>query len=334
MKIFRFTKKLSLGFLIIVALVVVIGFIYEQISREITDSKFPAKGEFVDVGDHKLHYFKTGTGSPTVIFDSGLGEGVSSWSKIQNKVSKNISAISYDRAGISWSERGEDLKSSKQITADLNELLAKSKAQKPYIVVAHSLSGLTLRSYISEHKEDILGVIFVDVSHPDQLNRFPKVAGSLLESAPPWLINFANNIGVVRLLFKQTYPNTEADDPINIRSNALKPKSISAIVDESLSFKSIANEATYIDTFGNIPLVVITGVSPDRFKYLQNKKLEEQFSNIWFELQNDLLKLSNNSTHVLATKSGHLVQMEQPEVVLEAIKQMVNTYRFQELNEE
>lgn len=333
MKVFRLVKKLFLGCLSIITFIVVVGFVYEQISRSVTDNKFPPQGEFLDVGGHKLHYIKKGTGSPTVIFDSGLGEGVFSWAKVQNEVSEHVSTISYDRAGISWSERGGKPKSGKQISTDLHELLVKAEAQKPYIIVAHSMSGLTLRGYISDHKEDIFGVIFVDVSHPDQINRFPKEAGSLLDQTPAWLIDFSNAIGVVRLLFNQTYPNTEVNDPINIRANALRSKSISATVEESRNFKSLAKEAASISTFENTPLVIITGESPERFKYLKDKKSEEQFANTWSDLQKDLLRLSNNSKQILATKSGHLVQMEQPEVIIKSIKEMIAEYNPQQQDE-
>jgi len=327
MEFIRLTKKIFLSILSVITFIVIVGFIYEQISRSISNDKFSAQGHFASIGDHKLHYIKKGTKAPTVVFDSGLGEGVFSWAKVQNKVSDYASTISYDRAGILWSERGSAPKSSKQISSDLHELLIKSKAQKPYIIVAHSLSGLTLRNYISEHNKDILGVIFVDVSHPDQLNRFPKNAGSLLDEIPAWLTNFGNAIGVVRLFFNPAYPNTDINDPINIRVKALRPKSIPAAVEEWLSFKSIANEAENIDTFGSTPFVIITGTSPDRYKYLQNKKLEEQFSNIWIDLQKDLLKLSNNSIQIFATKSGHVIQMEQPEIVIESINKMILKYK-------
>lgn len=333
MKYFKLTKKILIRFLSVITFIVVVGFVYEQISRVVAESKFPPRGEFAEVRDNKLHYIKKGTGSPTVVFDAGLGEGIISWSKVQNKVSEYTSTISYDRAGIMWSDRGNNPKNSKQITTDLHELLIKSEAQKPYIIVAHSMSGLTLRSYISKNNKDILGVIFVDVSHPDQINRFPKETESLFEKTPAWLINFANAIGVVRLFFNPTYPNTDANDPINIKVKALRPKSISAAVEELRSFKSIANEAASITTFKKTPLVIITGDSPERYKSLQNKKLEKQFTNIWTELQKDLLKLSNNSKQVLATKSGHLVQMEQPEIVIESIQQIILKYRAEKQNE-
>lgn len=320
-------KKLFIGFVFSIIFIVVAGFIYEQTSRLVAESKFSPEGEFTEVRDHKLHYVKKGTGSPTVVFDAGAGDGIFSWSKVQNKVSKYASTISYDRAGIMWSERGNNPKNSKQISTDLHELLIKSKAQKPYIIVAHSLSGLTLRSFISDYNEDILGVVFVDVSHPDQINRFPKETGLFFDKTPAWLINFANAIGIVRLFFIPTYPNTDKNDPINIQLKALGPKSISAAVEVLQSFKSITNEAAKISTFGNIPLTIITGASPERYKYLKNSILEKQFNNIWSELQKDLLKLSSDSKQILAKKSGHIVQMEEPEIVIESIYEMVLKYK-------
>ena len=327
------TKNIFIGFLSIATFIIVVGFIYEKISYLVSESKFSPEGEFLEIRGHKLHYMKKGTGSPTVVFDAGLGEGILSWSKIQNNVSEYASTISYDRAGIMWSERGNNPKSSKQISSDLHELLIKSKAQKPYIIVAHSLSGLTLRNFISEHNKDILGVVFVDVSHPDQMNRFPKETSSLFNKTPAWLISFASSIGIVRLFFNPIYPNTKENDPINIKVKALRPKSISAAVEELQSFNSIANKAANITTFGNTPLVIITGASPERYKYLKNEMLEKQFYNIWSELQQDLLKLSSDSKQILAKKSGHIVQMEQPEIIIKSIKKIILKYKIQHQNE-
>jgi len=320
-------KKVFIGFIFSIVFIVIAGFIYEQISRLVAENKYSPEGNFAEIGGNKLHYVKKGVGSPTVVFDSGLGGGVYSWSKIQNKVSKYTSTISYDRAGIIWSERGSNLKTNKQISSDLYELLIKSKAQKPYIIVAHSLSGLTLRNFISKNNKDILGVIFVDVSHPEQNNRFPKEVTSFFDETPFWLMRFANEIGIVRLFFIPTYPNTDTNDPINIKLKALGPKSISAAVEELQGFESIANEAAKVSTFGNTPLTIITGASPERYKYLNNSVLEKQSNKTWSELQKDLLKLSSNSNQILAKKSGHLIQMEEPEIVIDSIHKMVLKYK-------
>ena len=152
MKILKWIKKIVFGLICLIVLAIVVGLIYEQTLRSNAEKKYKYTGEFVDVGGHKLHYLKKGTGGPTVVFESGLDmAGHLPWFKVQNSVAEFTSTISYDRAGILWSERGEKPKSIKAMGEDLKMLLEKSGAEKPYILVGHSLAGLTLKQFIKDN---------------------------------------------------------------------------------------------------------------------------------------------------------------------------------------
>ncbi|GAA6764204.1 hypothetical protein AAFH68_01330 [Flavobacterium sp. CGRL1] len=139
--------------------------------RAYYDKKQPSKDEFVFVKDRKIHFRKIGNSlKGTVVFESGLGGDYMHWQELQNKLSKDYTTISYDKAGILWSDPAENI-SLKRYSEDLDTVLTKTNCPKPYILVGHSFAGITLRSFIKDHSQDIGGIVFVDVSHPQQLKK-------------------------------------------------------------------------------------------------------------------------------------------------------------------
>lgn len=101
------------------------------------------------------------------------------------------------------------------------------------------------------------------------------------------------------------------------------PSSLAAVSEENRNIVALANEAGKIKSFGNIPLVVITGTRENRRNEYPTEELGLKVEKIWMQMQNELLDLSTNSEHVLASKSSHYVQLEQPEVVIEAIRKQL-----------
>jgi pimeloyl-ACP methyl ester carboxylesterase len=304
-------------------LAIVIAFFVEQKVRKDVETRYPPMGSFISIDNHQLHYVKKGDGNCTVIFESALGEGALYWSEIQDSISKHTTTVSYDRSGIGWSERGDKAKNCNLISNELTELLDSLKVPKPYILVAHSIGGLTTRPFIQNSHKDIASILFIDVSHPDQLELIPNKAKSPIERLPSWIINFANEIGIVRYLFNFPYPGTNPNKDFNIVANAIRPKSVSASLEEINGLEVMVNEAALIDDFGNIPLTIITGASPDRYKYLNNEDIEIEYEKVWSEMQLDLLNLSSNSKQVSALKSGHFVNTEEPLLVIESIKEHI-----------
>jgi hypothetical protein len=108
------------------------------------------------------------------------------------------------------------------------------------------------------------------------------------------------------------------------------PVSLPAIVEESEQVRSLADEAARVRSFGDIPLIVITGTGENRKEEFPSEALAKTFVTLWSPMQEDLLKLSTRSKHVLASGSGHFVMLSQPDVVVEAIKEVVNGYRDHE----
>jgi pimeloyl-ACP methyl ester carboxylesterase len=326
MKVLKWIKRIFFGFIGLIFFVLISGFIYEHIARFIDSKKIKPIGEFVDVGDHKLHYIKKGRGGPTVVFEAGAGPaGHLSWKYVQDEISKITTTISYDRAGILWSERGEAPKSLAAISSDLQNLLVNTNCPKPYILVGHSFAGTGLRKFIIDQKNNISGIIFVDVAQPDQIERFSDELQSHLLPPPLWIMKAMSSFGLMRIfLSKYNFPNTQENDSINIIAKKLNFKGFDASLELLRNLESIDNEASSITSFDSIPLIIITGTSPNRNVEIQDEKLRIESIEVWKELQRDLLKLSSNSRQILATESGHFVQTEQPNLLIKTIESVLD----------
>lgn len=322
MKILKIVGRIGL---ILVLLAVGIGVSYEQIGRFRARRAFPLTGHLMRVGDHRLHYAATAPRGPVVVFESGLDSGGSlPWERVVSQVAPFATAFTYDRAGIQRSERGTQPKTGAAMAQDLHELLHQAGYQPPYLLVGHSLAGLMIRSFVATYPKEVSGIVLVDTSHPDQLKRLPA---QLTEEGPPsrWVVRLATEVGVVRFLSSQSqYEGTQPSDRINRANQAFLPISLAAAMEESARVPALLDEARRVTSFGDIPLRVITGTSPTRNKEVADVALRKEVNRTWNELQKDQLRLSTRSTQILAPKSGHYVQLEQPEIVTAAIRQLID----------
>jgi pimeloyl-ACP methyl ester carboxylesterase len=131
---------------VIVALIALTGgMAYESIGRISDARRFPIRGRMVDIGGYRLNINCTGTGSPTVILDSGLGEPALSWNGVQAGVARFTRVCSYDRAGYGQSDPGPQPRSSLQVARELHALLERSQTPGPYVLVGHSFGGYNVR---------------------------------------------------------------------------------------------------------------------------------------------------------------------------------------------
>jgi len=107
-----------------------------------------------------------GTGSPTVVLESGMGDGSAAWMPVQRRMANTTRVCSYDRAGIGNSDAaGGQPRSGTEITEDLHALLRKAKVAPPYVMVGHSVGGLLVRRYAVSYPAEVAGMVLVDSSH-------------------------------------------------------------------------------------------------------------------------------------------------------------------------
>src|ERR671910_3102926 len=178
----RFMWRIGRALLwLIVALLVlaVVGAIYQAIATERAERAYPPPGEMVDVGGYSLHINCVGQGSPTVVLDAALGNTSAGWVRVQREVSDTTRVCAYDRAGMGWSEMGPEPRDAKQISSELHTLLSKAGIEGPYVLVGHSLGGLSMLTYAARYPEEVAGVTLVDSSTElDQFSHRPKARDS------------------------------------------------------------------------------------------------------------------------------------------------------------
>ena len=144
----------------------------------------PAIAEkFVLVDGHKMHYQLAGTGSPTVVFESGVTDYVNSWTPVFTEVAKLTRTVSYDRMGLGSSDTATSPRSFKQIATELHSLLHNASLLPPYILVGHSMAGGVIRAFAHLYKEEVAGMVFVDCMTEFDVNGYPK--DSLEKNLPP-----------------------------------------------------------------------------------------------------------------------------------------------------
>ena len=322
----KWFKKILKGILLLLITLLIVGVAYEQISRINAEGNLPAHGDFVDVGGHKLHYYKQGTGGPTVVFESAFDPaGHLQWFNIQNKISSFATSISYDRAGLMWSERGNNPKTGKFIAKELHTLLEKSGAAKPYILVGHSLGGTLVRSYVAQYPQDVAGVLLIDSTHPRMQDFLPaEIYKMLIAGMPGSLLKFANEVGLLRQMFKNRYPAQPEYDYLNTLMPALLFKSADAILEEQDQLPAILQETSKIDSFGDIPLIVMSATDRDRYDSMSSDtKFKNELIDAEVKMQKDLLGLSSNSEQILVANSGHYINEDQPDAIINALKIMI-----------
>lgn len=279
--------------------------VFWSISTPLIAAEFPAiPGKRFDVGGYQLHIHCSGSGSPTVIVDVGLGDDSTDWTPIQQAISTNTRICVFDRPGYGWSDFGPSPRTSNRIASELEILLEQAEIAPPYILVGHSFGGYNIRVFAANNPQMVAGMVLVDASHEDQYNQF-KIK----------LPNNFNRRGTIMILPKSTDSLAHANKPPVLRERAFHAAraEISALDESSMQLQK--NSALPI-----VPLIVISRGKPEWYGDVS----QQQRENTWIDLQQDLSHLSPISTHMFAHQSGHAIPHEQPEIIIEAIEQIVS----------
>jgi pimeloyl-ACP methyl ester carboxylesterase len=266
----------------------------------------PPLGQLVDVGGYRVHMYCTGQGSPTVVV---VGAGFSfDWTLVQSNASKFTKICTYDASGTAWSDPGPVLTCPERVN-EVHKLLTNARIDGPYVLVGLSVGALVARLYASVHPGEVAGMVIVDHAFTDVGNRTaadpssPSFAG--LDS-PPVLIQQTPII----LTVEDTSDFRKLPEPIQKLhrwAESLKPVLPNVETAEDC-LSQLERTAKIPHPLGNTPLVVVsTGNNLPNYK----------------KLQAELLSLSNRSQQLRADSSFHSVEIDQPEVVVDAIRQVI-----------
>ena len=170
-------RLLWLGWLLLmIPAVPAVGMIYQWVGALNDRRRFLGLGRLVDVGGGRRMYVsdmgsETGTG-PTVIFESGIAATSQNWLRVQESVAEYTRAVSYDRSGLGWSSPSVSQRTPSNIARELREMLQQAQIPGPYVLVGHSFGGLVVQRYAAEYPDEVLGIILVD---PMRVEEWPPV---------------------------------------------------------------------------------------------------------------------------------------------------------------
>lgn len=306
----------------IIVLGLLLAFVlYQKVATAIDDYRYPPPGSLIDIGGYRLHLNTSGQGDIAVICDAGLSGTSLGWSLVQTEVSKFARVCSYDRAGYSWSDPSPLKRTSTNIANELYALLKKADIPGPYILVGHSFGGVNVLLFADLYPKETLGVILVDSVHEDMLQELPSPLQSFFDHPKfQWFLSF---IGYKRLkgpseeIKAMFYPlpteiqaayiaqmnKTRYTETVNQEMDSLN-ESLSQLGEKKIRLQS--------------PLTVITAgiISSDE----EGRK--------WKQLQKGLLSKSKTSKQIVAENSDHMINHHQPEIIVDAIREMVNNHSF------
>lgn len=290
-----------------------VGVIYESVAEAADVRAYPPPGQMVDVGGYRLHLNCLGTGSPAVVIDAGWGDWSAMWSWVQPEVAKTTRVCTYDRAGMGYSEAGPLPRNAAQFAKELHTLLHQAHIPAPYVLVGHSLGGLSVRLFVHDYAAEVAGIVLIESMSPAQFPPAPQDPKPQTASpSPGFPLPFVlARLGLVRLLagplgFKPALP---AEVQPAFTAFAVTPRSIQAWVDEGAVMPESGAQAQAVKTFGDLPLIVLS------------RGLDQEPD--WQAMQAELLQLSSNSQQLMADQSGHNIEIDQPEAAVAAIEKIV-----------
>lgn len=264
--------------------------------------------EMVDVGGHSLHVRCTGSGGPTVVIDTGHGDLARRWQSIQDQLSQGNRVCTYDRAGYGQSEPGPMPRHSQRVANELRTLLEEIGVEASYILVGHSLGGLNVQAFASQYPDLVAGLVLID----------PPPLGFITGKAFPDLYQMAaEQASGLSVAAEQARHSSDPEE-------RAKGKYLAAVASELQSmFAETADQVAAIASFGDTPLTVMAaGQSNPAFG-----EQAEAFQRFWIEQNRQLALRSTNGRFVLAQESSHYLHEDVPELVLDAIRQMVEGVR-------
>jgi pimeloyl-ACP methyl ester carboxylesterase len=315
----------AIGMAAAVAALLVVGFVYEKVQEAGDRKRYPAPGRFVDVGGgRRLHLLSQGNApGPTVVIEQGNSSPSIVWAPVQAAIARFARVCTYDRAGFLWSDPApsgdRDLDAR---VADLHALLTRGQVPAPYVLVGHSLGGLLVRRFARKYPDLVAGMVLVDA--PDENVIFRKSVerfyrqGQQFQGVLQWLARF----GLVRLLGKRIPMLMLPDDPVGY-ALCVTPAHAVACAGDMHAIVTAPESIRHRDpneSLGNRPLILLKHGIP--FPAMA-AAMEEG----WDESVRDLARLSTRSEVITAEKSGHLVYIDQPDLVVDSVRRVLERIR-------
>jgi len=288
-----------------------------QTFRELRDRRmYPAPGQLIDVGGHRLHLLCAGSGTPTVILESGLGEGAAYWGWISTTVARDTKVCVYDRAGRGWSDSAAAAQDGIAVATDLHTLLDRGRVAGPFVLVGHSSGAEYVRIFAGRYPEQVAGMVLLDGQPAEAFESLPifPVFYSGFRRVFALLPSLAR-LGVGRLLYHAGFAGLPAQARDMQRFTYSSARAARSLRDEFTELPTSLAQARSFQNLGDRPLVVVTA--------------ERDALAGWMPLQDRMATLSTNSSHRVVPYTHDAVVTDQAAARMSslAIRDVVHAIR-------
>ncbi len=333
------------GIIVILALVAGAIWLLSSRAKKRLAAQYPSPGQMVDVGGFRMHIHCQGDHDrgPTVVLDSGQAEPSLAWALVQPAVAEFARVCAFDRAGLGWSEPSPEPRSLANYVKEQHTLLARAGIEPPYVLVGHSAGGLYARVYAHKYPDEVAGMVLVDAGHedldvrpPEALVRTGKRIMKLMSPALP-LLQVLSSIGILAFdpertvgLWPNPIPAAAREAYLGVACSG-RPCFGTMGRETAMSWRNLAAaRAMQLPKLGDLPLVVLsrgqTGMSTGPGISAEDVELFRVANE---EMQAELAALSARGKQIIAEDCGHHIHIERPELVIDAIREVVEAVRSQ-----
>ena len=299
------------------------GLAYQVTAAAIDLRKYAAPGRMIDIGGRRLHLQVQGEGSPTVILEAaGFGCSVD-YDAIQSELARLTRVCAYDRAGMGWSDPCRDPRGILELVDDLRNLLRTAGIGPPYLLVGASAGGLIVELFARSYPAEVVGLVLIDALDEETLARLPRASAHLMKRVS--LGQLCARLGILSLF-----------DPFELKKLPLREGSVRS----ALAYRSAPWNAarSFLNTLArseadlraapplrsDLPLTVLThGLIGDLLGPRPDPELLREIEPIWQSLQSKIAERSSRGKLVIAAQSGHRIIAQQPELVVEAVRETI-----------
>jgi len=304
----------------LIAILALAGASYEAIAATGDARRYPPPGQLVDVGGFRLHIDCVGTGSPAVVLDAGLSGSSLDWSLVQSELGRSTRVCAYDRAGMGWSDPGPQPRTPGQIARELHTLLTNAGIAGPYVLVGHSLAGKNVRMFALQHPDQVAGMVLVDArSEYVDANTSPAEVEAFQQNIAAQASQFrlGRSVGLVRLIGASLWggpamPRATRTEGVLLTTSQ---RAVDAQTAEGLERAADDVQLQAAPALGDRPLIVLASE--------QNMTATPY----WAEAQRRQAALSTNGRLIVPAGSGHAIHWEQPTLVIDAVRQVIEQAR-------
>ena len=255
----------------------------------------------IEVNGHKLYVACYGKGSPTVVLEHGFAADTATWNSIVPYVAAETQVCAYDRFNTGQSGADFGLLTMDQVTADLHALRQALKIEGPIITVGHSIGGAFAVAYAIRYADDVAGVVLVDSAYPNHSARYLAALPAPAASENPDITSLRKTFVADVASWKDCCELSNWDKV-------------------AAQFES--------SKLGDTPLVALTQAKKPAANWPDlPADLADRLEDVWQGIQRDYAAMSSNGQVIVAEDSGHGIQWDQPQLVLDAILAVVKTAR-------